>query len=735
MLKRIRALIYEFAGLFYRRLDVHVDGVEITQAIQYYHSRRHLSDPAQQGLDNSVRLVIGKPALVRVYLRSGQRSFGAATATLEVRRRDTHGIYQKIAMLTPLPPEEMIAQSDPPYAEERGTGEYQQPLRPPLYWMITGSLNFAVPADMMAGSMLFHVTVSEGRNFGGIFPPPIRDTYDVYADVHLRQTLRLRSIMVGYAGPKSSSDPSPLFLDPPSFPADLLNTAKTTLLMYPVQNKADCSSAGFVTCDRPLDDAAGCSPNWDALIAKLIAQKSADGNRSDVIYYGLLPTDIPFRGGSFDIGCERSGMSVGRVPGHASTNLDIQGGSVMAHLVGHECGLLHGDVDPNRPAYPPYDPIGTPKGSIGEYGALPPNALYLPQNIRDFMDFGSWISLYNYGRLIENPRLDPVMTSDEITATQSQISVVSRYAPDVDPQPMISIIGLMQSERTFEATSVMRLETRTLPLSARATLRAELRDESGALVAQAPLRMLLSWRDGGACCEHGERTSRFPCVVQALLPDAERGALLAITDGERDLWSCAARGTKPYISSFGASVNENRLAVAWNVEAECTATEVWLQWSADRGETWNALATGLSGDAGEFDASHLPAGTVTLRLLVSDGFDTEISEPACIQVPLRPPVVSILSPNEGEILAPGGILRLWAAVTINGVTAMAVEKAQWLLDGELVAEGLDAFFLAPRAGEHILKLIVTADRLEGKASHRFVTVELPGVPCRNALPQ
>ena len=268
------------------------------------------------------------------------------------------------------------------------------------------------------------------------------------------------------------------------------------------------------------------------------------------------------------------------------------------------------------------------------------------------VSWSSWISPYHYGRLIEDPRLDPVMTSDEITATQSQISVVSKYAPDVDPQRMISIIGLMQSERTFEATSVMRLETRTLPLSARASLTAELRDESGALVAQAPLRVLSSWRDGGGCecCGQGASTSRFPCVVQALIPNAERGALLAITDGERDLWSCAAPGMKPYIASFGASVNENRLAVAWNVEAEDKATEVWLQWSADRGKTWNALATGLSGDAGEFDASHLPAGAVTLRLLASDGFDTGISEPVCVQVPLRSPVVSILSPNEGEIL-------------------------------------------------------------------------------------
>src|SRR4029077_3979162 len=82
--------------------------VEITQAIQYYHSRLHLSDPSQQGRDNSVRLVVGKPALVRVYLRSGQRSFGMATATLEVRRRSTRGIFHKIALLTALPPGELI---------------------------------------------------------------------------------------------------------------------------------------------------------------------------------------------------------------------------------------------------------------------------------------------------------------------------------------------------------------------------------------------------------------------------------------------------------------------------------------------------------------------------------------------------------------------------------------------------------------------------------------------------
>ena len=72
------------SSLFSTRQDVHVHGVEISQTIQYFHSRLHLTDPAQQGADNSVRLVANKPALVRVYLRAGLRSFGAAKATVEL---------------------------------------------------------------------------------------------------------------------------------------------------------------------------------------------------------------------------------------------------------------------------------------------------------------------------------------------------------------------------------------------------------------------------------------------------------------------------------------------------------------------------------------------------------------------------------------------------------------------------------------------------------------------------
>ena len=50
-----------------------ISGVEVTQSIQHFGAAHHLTDPAHQGSDNSVRLVAaGKPSWVRVYARAAQ---------------------------------------------------------------------------------------------------------------------------------------------------------------------------------------------------------------------------------------------------------------------------------------------------------------------------------------------------------------------------------------------------------------------------------------------------------------------------------------------------------------------------------------------------------------------------------------------------------------------------------------------------------------------------------------
>ena len=47
-----------------------IRGLEVTQAIQYYRSAEHLTDPGEQLPDNAVTLIANKSAWVRVYIES-----------------------------------------------------------------------------------------------------------------------------------------------------------------------------------------------------------------------------------------------------------------------------------------------------------------------------------------------------------------------------------------------------------------------------------------------------------------------------------------------------------------------------------------------------------------------------------------------------------------------------------------------------------------------------------------
>ncbi len=90
-----------YAGI--RRLfGLRVDGVEVTQAIQYYRASRHLTDPADRQPDNAVSLVAYKPAWIRVYVRSGLYGGDVAgvTGTVEVQRRHAGFIYLPVTTLS-----------------------------------------------------------------------------------------------------------------------------------------------------------------------------------------------------------------------------------------------------------------------------------------------------------------------------------------------------------------------------------------------------------------------------------------------------------------------------------------------------------------------------------------------------------------------------------------------------------------------------------------------------------
>jgi hypothetical protein len=718
-----------------RLLLLYIQGVEVTQAIQYYEAAEHLTDPADRAPNNAVTLIAGKPAWARVYLRSGffAQEISNVTGTIEVQRRSFGFLYHTIGTLTPQSPGVATARPNPDYATERSTLSY--------------TLNFVIPADYMCGHLRLLVTIKA--------PSGLSATATVDLNVTLRQTLRLAGIMVGYNGPSATAtpaNPNPpnLTLAAPTL-ANLQTTSAWSLLTFPVQSAATYRSAGTITWNRPLDDARSCdgccTPNWVALNSAVQAQKVADGNRTDVLYYGLLANGIPT---GIIIGCESSGVSSGQNGDQVT----------MAHELGHQCGLSHapcGTTSGNAsfPAYEPYDPANTPRASIGEYGLdISTGNIFSPATFKDLMSYCGprWISLYYYGLLTNNSGLDPVRSCvdypwwRDIVAYEPNL-IPEKWLPDpppdqdwkrsvVNPEPVISIIGVLISENEIEISSVMRLEAFRDVTSGRASgLTAELLDGNGRVLARGQVHQLTSRAQCGCRCEGGEAAS-FPHALQAFVPNVGAGAALRIRRGEKEIWVRRAPDSEPHIETFRASLAKSRprkgeaandqLQAEWKIKcAGETEPEIWLQWSKDRGKTWRGLASSLRGKGASIDAAHLPAGRVQLRLLASDGFHTAVSKTIAVEIPARPPVVSILSPRDGQTLVAGNPMRLWGAVTGTDSEAGSAEGGRWLMDGKEAAAGLDAFITAPAAGEHRLTLIIGARSERAETVVKFRTVRLP----------
>ncbi len=668
---------------------------------------------------------------MRVYVRGVVGRVRDVLGTVMLQRR-RYGAWRDDVPLKQAWPFGVDAEVAPKYDTERGA--------------VVNTLNFVIPGAAMRGHMRLHVRVAVAGT--GEFATET----DVEFHALLLQTLRIRGIPVQYSGDDGAGNL--LSLPAPTL-AEFQRTVATTLKLYPVSQTPDISLAAMTTIGTPLLGAianGACPASWGELLTWLSIAKYFDGNRTDRLYFALLPNGIPTGGAG---GCGGGG-------GLGSTFVDS--GLAMAHELGHVLGLSHAPgclpkddltFDRNYPRYEPYDRFLTRMALIGEYGTdATSGTIYPPRFTSDFMSYCSslWVSLYNYQKLLMNPGLDPQWVSDPYSKFPSYLddSVRDPFRPkspegtppwmgrrvhqptEPDPVPLIVLLGRIDDGR-IEMQRVLRLETRPTTLGQRVDgAMAEAIDADGRIVARAPVR----WRDTQACgtCGCGGSATDGPPTgfVEAILPDSGDCSLIRVVRDGDSIWSREATAFTPTVSIVLAEIVGDELTVRWDAATSGEhQVESVLRWSNDDARTWQVLAVSLVQNEATVPVAMLSPGAVLLQVHVSDGFYGVASEPVQLDVPARDPQGVILFPRERGAVRSGSLLRLRGTATGSDGQALPASASQWTLDGQPVGEGPEAWTELPEwDGEHRATLRVTEGDRSASTSVVFLATCSGTMPYR-----
>ncbi len=721
------AVTRELSFVFQNPPNLTVDGMEVTQAIQYYGANLHLTDPLDRGPNNSLRLVTNKTAWVRVYLRSGQiASFDSGAlenvnGTLTVERR-VGGVWTQVMTIVPQNGPIDAQDGFVSYDAERGN--------------IMNSLNFVVPAAEMTGLLRMRVDVASPYKQC----PGNTATGQTTVDVNLTQTLNAAFITIGYNGPNNTNTGN-LNLPAPTL-AQCQAETSWAMTTYPVSGAPNVRIAGTFVTNTPLNDPRSCpgccSPNWQPLLQQvgaLVAADQAAFPGGNWVYYGIINNGIPVN----VPGCNGWGAT-GGLAGRPVT---------YAHEIGHQFNLPHarcgnaGTGNANYPVYEPYDlPVDVPANpinttnwtmaSIGEYGLDINNGnIANPQNAEDFMSYCGprWISLFTHNYLVNRPQLSPQVIPTGSGAAADRVIVDDElgFARDTQSlQPLIDIMGSAQ-DGNFTIVSVARLETRYLVSTGQPTGFTAMLLQRGQVIASDPLHAFVS---EGCCGSKDERCEKCeddqqPLFFRTMLDDLAPGDSLRIVDKRGEVvWERQCPKESPTLTRVSASFDEKKevVRVSWQLKVDPEATaEVWLRWSNDGGETWRALAVGITDNSVTLNPGNLPAGEVLFQVMAHDGFTTvtDITKPVMLKA--RAPQVTILYPTASSQVYADRQLHLWGTASVFEGCDIPDDAYQWYLGSEFVARGPDVWVDNPRQGSHEVRLEVSRDEETGSAS---TTIEI-----------
>lgn len=350
------------------RGDLVILGAEATQGIQHFWSGEHLDAP-NVFPDNSIRLIAGRPTVIRLYVdydgTSGLPQISTLSGSLTAYSPAGETTLMPIESITPRRATSI----------DRGSRRH--------------TLNFLLGDTQSLGELTILATVFDASD-----PTQLSAPFEQTLRFEQQPALRVLAVGIDYTGSDVKDDADPADLTAPT-QADFVDTLEFTDRIFPIPSVmlTDYRTMEY-DGDITSDISEGCDEFGD--LKDAVADFVGD---SDDVVYGLIGTGVDT--GSVG-GCGGGGVGVGIV----------SRGGTAAHEIGHALGRQHApcdnvtrcatphNTDDNYPYYSGYD-----SDSIGEYGFDPVSmwgTVKVPGSAHDIMGYSGdkWISPYTYKALM-----------------------------------------------------------------------------------------------------------------------------------------------------------------------------------------------------------------------------------------------------------------------------------------------------------------------------------------------
>ncbi|MBN1661597.1 MAG: BACON domain-containing protein, partial [Anaerolineae bacterium] len=232
-----------------------------------------------------------------------------------------------------------------------------------------------------------------------------------------------------------------------------------------------------------------------------------------------------------------------------------------------------------------------------------------------------------------------------------------------------------------------------------------------------------------------EESPRRPAVISEIVPWVSGAVRVEIRYGDQvvDAREASANAPTVRVTSPESPIpdqiqQQTPLLVQWVAsDPDGDPLTFSILYSDTGGETWETLATGLTGDSFEIDPGLLPGGQSSqVRVVASDGMNGSFGDSPLFSVPLHAPEVEIVSPLDGQIFYPSQLIVLEGSTFDLEDGELTGDRLEWesSIDGPL-GTGTMTSTVDLSTGQHVITLVATD--FDGMSSEVQVTIEvLPG---------